>query len=148
MSIINLLKALYLISINLLLILISKFVPLPPETVRTLNMFIWLGAGHVITDNLQIICDSRIHSIIAKGPKYRFPAQIDFQKYGEKIAAPLNEYRSRWCKREHMECNASKDCKLNICKIIDRRVFFCSQNTNMLPRKPKIRHRYLKLGIH
>ena len=41
-NIINLLGALYLISIKLFLILISKFVPLTPATVRTLNMFIRL----------------------------------------------------------------------------------------------------------
>ena len=39
-NIINLLGALYFISINLFLILISKLVPLTPKTVRTLNMFI------------------------------------------------------------------------------------------------------------
>ena len=42
-NIINLLGALYLISINLFLILISKLVTLTPETARTLNMFIRLG---------------------------------------------------------------------------------------------------------
>ena len=41
-NIINLLGALYLISINLFLILISKLVPLTPELARTLNMFIRL----------------------------------------------------------------------------------------------------------
>ena len=41
-NIINLLGALYLISINLILILISKLVTLTPETARTLNMFIRL----------------------------------------------------------------------------------------------------------
>ena len=41
-NIINLLGALYLISINLFLILISKLVPLTLELARTLNMFIQL----------------------------------------------------------------------------------------------------------
>ena len=41
-NIINLLGALYLISINLFLILISKRVPLTLELARTLNMFIRL----------------------------------------------------------------------------------------------------------
>ena len=40
-----------------------------------------------------------------------------------------------------------KGLKLNIFKIIDRRISFYSQNTNMLPRKPKISYRYLKSGI-
>ena len=46
-----------------------------------------------------------------------------------------------------MECDAFKDWKLNIFKIIDRRISFYSQSTNILPRKPKISYRYLKLGI-
>ena len=40
-----------------------------------------------------------------------------------------------------------KNWKLNIFKIIDRRISFYSQNTNMLSRKPKISYRYLKSGI-
>ena len=46
-----------------------------------------------------------------------------------------------------MESDALKDWKLNIFKIIDRRVSFYSQNTNMSPRNPKISYRYLHLGI-
>ena len=48
-----------------------------------------------------------------------------------------------------MECDALKDWKVNIFKIIDRRIPIYSQNTNniMLPHKPQISYRYLKLGI-
>ena len=46
-----------------------------------------------------------------------------------------------------MECDALKDWKINIFQIIDRRFSFHSQNTNMLPRKPKISYRYLTLDI-
>ena len=95
---------------------------------------VYPAAGHVTTGNLKIISDAHIRSIIAKGPKYRFPAKIDFQKCLDKIAASLNEYCNRWCKREHVGCDASKDWKFNIFKIIDRRISFYSQNTNMLPR--------------
>ena len=72
---------------------------------------------------------------------------IDFQKRREKIAASLNEFCNRWCKREHVECDALKDWKLDIFKIIDRRSSFYFQNTNMQPGKPKISYRYLKSGI-
>ena len=50
--------------------------------------------------------------------------QIDFQKCREKIAASLNEFCNRWCKREHVERDALKDWKLKIFKIIDRRISF------------------------
>ena len=56
---------------------------------------------------------------------------IDFLKCREKIAASLNEYCNRWCKREHVECDALKDWKLNIFKIIGLRISFNFQNTNM-----------------
>ena len=73
--------------------------------------------------------------------------QIDFQKCREKNAGSLNELCNSWCKREHVECDALKDWKLNFFKIIDRRISFYSQNTSMLPRKPKISYRYLKSDI-
>ena len=56
---------------------------------------------------MKIIFDSRIRSIIAKGPKYRFPVKKDFHECREKFAASLNEYCIRWCK--HVECDALKD---------------------------------------
>ena len=106
------------------------------------------AAGHVIAGSLKIISDSRIRSIIAKGPTYRFPVQIDFQKCREKkIVASLNEFYNSWCKRAHVESDALRDWKLNIFRIIDQGISFYSQNTNMLPRKPKISYRYLKSGI-
>ena len=65
----------------------------------------------------------------------------------QKIVGSLNEFYNRWCKRGHVECDALKDWKLNIIIVIDRRISFNSQNTNMLPRKTKISCRYLKSGI-
>ena len=73
--------------------------------------------------------------------------QIDFQKCREKNAGCLNEFCNGWCKREHVECEALKDWKVNIFKVIDRRISFYFQNTYMLPRKPKISYRYLKSDI-
>ena len=74
--------------------------------------------------------------------------QIDFLKCREKFEGCLNEFRNCWCKREHVEYDALKRWKSNnIFKIIDRRVSFSSQNTNMLPSKPKISNCYLKSGI-
>ena len=70
------------------------------------SKFCYQPAGHITSGNLKIISDSRIRSIIAKGPKYRFPAHIDFTKCREAIAKALNVYCARWCKREHVESNA------------------------------------------
>ena len=85
--------------------------------------------------------------IVSKGPKYRFPSRIDFKKCREEIASALNDFGNRWCKREYVEPDALKEWKVSIFKIVDQRIKFYSQNTNLLPPKPKSTFRHLKQGI-
>ena len=63
----------------------------------------------MITDNLNIITDTRVRNIISKGPKYRFPSNIDFPKCRREDAASLNDFSNRWCKWENVEPNALKE---------------------------------------
>ena len=84
----------------------------------------------MITGNLNVIPDARVRNIISKGPKYRFPSNIDFPKCRREIAASLNGFRNRWCKQENVEPGAVKEWKINI-----------------LPHKPKSSFRHLKQGI-
>ena len=91
--------------------------------------------------------DARVRNIISKGPKYRFPSNIDFSKCRREIAASLNDFSNRWCKRENVEPDALKEWKINIFKIIDTRISFYSRNTHLLPPKPKSSFRHLKRGI-
>ena len=76
-------------------------------------MYCYPAAGHISTGNLKIIPDSRIRNIVPKGPKYRFPSNIDLDKWRERIAAALNEFGNRWCKREYVENAAHKEWKLS-----------------------------------
>ena len=108
------------------------------------SKFCYQPAGHIVTGNLKIITYSRIRAVISKGHKYRSPAHIDFNKCRKTIASALNDYCTRWCKREHVESNALNNWKL---KIIDERVLFYSNNLDLLPPKPKLSFRYLKQGI-
>ena len=52
-----------------------------------------------------------------------------------------------WCKREYVEPNSLKEWKVSIFKIVDQRIKFYSQNTNLLPPKPKSTIRHLKQSI-
>ena len=101
-----------------------------------LSKFYHQPAGHIIAGNLKIISDSRIRSIISKGPKYRLPAHIDFTKCRGAIAKALNDHCTRWCKREHVESNALNNWKLNIFQINDKRISFYFNNLDLLPHKP------------
>ena len=111
------------------------------------SKFMYPAAGHIMTGNLKIISDSRIRYIVSKGPKYRFPSRIDFKKCREETASALNDFGNRWCKREYVEHDALKEWKVSIFKIVGQRIKFYSQNTNLLPPKPKSTFRHLKQGI-
>ena len=63
------------------------------------------------------------------------------------IAASVNDFSNRWCKRENVEPEALKEWKINIFKIIDTRFSFYSLNTHRIPPKPKSSFRHLKRGI-
>ena len=90
----------------------------------------------MITSNLNVIPDARVRNINSKGPKYRFPSNIDFPKCRREIAASLTDLSSRWCKRENIEPDALKEWKINIFNVIDTRISFYSRNTHLLPPKP------------
>ena len=96
---------------------------------------------------MKIITDSRIRSVISKGPKYRFSAHIDFNKCRKTIASALKDYCTRWCKREYVESNALNNWKSKSFKINDERVLFFSNNLDLLPLKPKLSFQYLQQGI-
>ena len=89
----------------------------------------------MITGNLSVIPDARVRNSISKGPKYRFPSNIDFPKCRREIAASLNDFSIRWCKQEIVEPGALKERKINIFISIDSRISFYSHNTHVLPQK-------------
>ena len=97
---------------------------------------------------MKIIPDYRVPNIVSKGPKYRFPSNIDFNRCREEIASALNDFSNRWCKHESVECNALNEWKLSIFNILDKRIKFYSLNTNLLPPKLKSSFRHLKQGIY
>ena len=85
----------------------------------------------MITGNLNVIPDARVRNIICKGPKYRFPSNIDFSKCRREIAVSLNDFSNRLRKRENVEPDALRERKINIFKIIDTRILFYSRNTHL-----------------
>ena len=79
-----------------------------------------------ICKKVTLISDSRICKIVSKGPKYRFPCYINFDKCKEEIASALNDFGNRWCKREGVDNIALKEWKRSIFTIMERRIKFYS----------------------
>ena len=53
------------------------------------------------------------------------------------MACALNDYCTRWCKREHVESNALKNWRFKNFKIVDEWVLFYCIDTELLPPRPK-----------
>ena len=66
----------------------------------------------MITGNLNVNPDARVHNIISKSPKYRFPSNIDFSKCHREVAASLNDFSNRWCKWVNVEPDALRNGRL------------------------------------
>ena len=108
-----------------------------------------LSLSHVVGGYI-VLSLSRVaggYTVLSLSHKYRFPSRIDFKKCREEIASALNDFGNRWCKREYVEPDALKEWKVSIFKIVDQCIKFYSQNTNLLPPKPKSTFRHLKQGI-
>ena len=76
------------------------------------------------------------------GPKYTYRFFVFIY-----VKITLNDFGNRWCKCEYVEPDALKEWKVSIFKIVDQRIKFYLQNTNLLPPKPKSTFRHLKQGI-
>ena len=63
------------------------------------------------------------------------------------LAASLNDFSNRWCKRENVEPDALKEWKINIFKIIDTLISLYSHKTHLLPPKSKSSFCHLKRSI-
>ena len=57
----------------------------------------------MVTGNLNIIPDARVRNIISEGPQYRLFSYIDIPKCRREIAASINDFINRWCKRKNVE---------------------------------------------
>ena len=56
----------------------------------------------MITGILNVIPDARVWNIISNGPQYRFSSNSDFPNSRREIAASLDDFSNRWCKRENV----------------------------------------------
>ena len=111
------------------------------------SRFCYQPAGHIITGDLSIIDDKTIKHIISKGPKYRLPADINFDTCYKEITESLASFCDKWCKRESAEKGALTAWKKAVIEIINIRIKFYKNNPSLLPRKSQININLLKNGI-
>ena len=60
--------------------------------------------GHVITGDFDIIENECLRNIIKKGPKYRLPQKINWEKDRDIIEEFLETYTEKWINKERKNC--------------------------------------------
>ena len=67
--------------------------------------------GHVITGDLSVIPNSKLRDLIAKGPKYREPCKVDWDKSLSLLCEAVDQYALQWAKREIVELSVLSSWK-------------------------------------
>ena len=111
------------------------------------SKFCYTPSGHIITGNFDIITDKRIRNLFTKGPKYRLPSSIDFDKCKVEIAEALDLFCKQWCGREGADSNSLSEWKKQILNIMNTRIKFYNSNPTLLPPRPRLSINFLRKGI-
>ena len=84
--------------------------------------------GHVITGDLSIVPKSKLRDLIAKGPKYREPCKVDWDKNLSLLCEAVDQYALQWAKREMVELSALSSWKEMVKGQIGERISKLKQN--------------------
>ena len=78
--------------------------------------------GHVVTGDLNIIRDSQLRALIAKGPSYREQNPINWKKNEEICRQAVSAYKSKWSKREGVDSRVLNEWEHMVRECIARRI--------------------------
>ena len=84
--------------------------------------------GHVITGDLSIISNSKLRDLIAKGPKYREPCKVHWDKNLSLLYEAVDQYALQWVKREIVELSVLSSWKEMVKRQIEGRTSKLEQN--------------------
>ena len=84
--------------------------------------------GHVVTGDLPIISNSKLRDLIAKGPKYREPCKVDWDKNLSLLCEAVDQYALQWAKREIVELSVLSAWKEMLKGQIEERISKLKQN--------------------
>ena len=92
------------------------------------SSYLYQPYGHVITSDLSIIPNPKLRDLIAKGPKYREPCKVDWDKNLSLLSEAVNQYALQWAKREIVELSVLSSWKEKVKGQIEERISKLKQN--------------------
>ena len=85
--------------------------------------------GHIITGDLDIVQNRALKKILKKGPKYRLPRKINWERNRENLKNFIEEHSKKWIAREkknsedrNLTTRYLQDWKTEVMRLIDKRI--------------------------
>ena len=100
----------------------------PSPCERNTSSHLYEPYGHVITGDLSIIPYSKLRDLIAKGPKYREPCKVDWDKNLSLLCEAVYQYALQCSKREIVELSVLSSWKKMVKGQIEERISKLKQN--------------------
>ena len=91
---------------------------------------IYINHNHcnVINDDLSIIPNSKLRELIGKGPKFREPCKVDWDKNLSLLCEAVDQYALQWAKQEIVELSVLSSWKQMVKGQIEERISKIKQN--------------------
>ena len=89
--------------------------------------FCYNPAGHIITEDINIVTISKLRDILSKGPKYREPRSFTWKQNSTLILDSVEEYSRRWAKKKDVEVDTLSEWVKSVMSLVNRRVSVLSR---------------------
>ena len=84
--------------------------------------FVDKNHGHIMTGDLKIIQNAKLRKLISKGPKYREPKPMDWNKARESISNGVKLCAESWCHKHKKNEVLLKDWVNSVMELVDNRI--------------------------
>ena len=104
--------------------------------------------GHIVTGDLRIITNAKLRKLMVKGPKYREPVNINFEKAKDEIVKGINENIKQLSNKFGISGNVFGEWKGTVLKLLDERITELRNKTNILKNTPVLEQQLVKEDLN
>jgi len=78
--------------------------------------------GHIMTGNLGIIKNSKLRSLLSKGPKYREKERLNWNKVQSCIDSGIDQCTVSWARSENVDVKLLSEWKVNLNDLVKKKI--------------------------
>ena len=97
---------------------IDDFKSKPPDCICASSPFIYNPTGHDITGDFNIISNTSLLELFAKGSKYCEPKSIDWKHNFKILMDSVEDYARQWAKREKQDLDTLSEWVKSVVSLI------------------------------